>query len=69
MLSLEFACLILPHDHFGSDLDDKQCTVNDDLKFYGKSSAGVWNIDRNSVHASYINCGESERLVEPQINW
>lgn len=76
-LSRELAGLILPHDHFGSHLDDKGCTVNVDLEksnfeFAGKVLAEIWstmNIDGHPVHATYVNSGEPELPVEEHIKW
>ncbi|UJR34218.1 hypothetical protein I4U23_021624 [Adineta vaga] len=62
-LSHDLAGLILPHDHFGSHLNDSGSTVNVDLEKLNFRKAGqilaeTWNqtvIDGYSVFAEYIN--------------
>lgn len=77
-LSRELAGQILPHNHhFGFHLNDKGCTVNDDLEklnfeLAGKVLAEVWNtmnIDGYPVHTTYMNSGEPELPAETQIKW
>ena len=65
-LSRELAGLILPHDKYGSHLDDSGHTTDTDLeklnfKHAGQALAEVWNIkiDSYPVTAEYI---------EPQRN-
>jgi hypothetical protein len=73
-LSRELAGLILPHEHFGSHLDGKGQTVNDDLEksnfaFAGKTLAEVWGstvIDGYPVIAHYVN-PESSEISEDEL--
>lgn len=75
VLSRELAGLILPHDHFGSHLDDRGCTINDDFEksnfeFDEKALVEVWNTMNSREHpvrTSYVNSGEHELPLEPQI--
>lgn len=68
----KISMLMLPHDHFGYHLDDKGCTVNDNLEisnieFAGKVLAEVWNmmnIDGHLFHATYVKSGEHELPAE-----
>lgn len=68
-LSRELCGLILDHDHFGSHLDERGRTTDDDLErvnfeHAGKTLADVWSsmmIDGNPTKALYVPPGESER--------
>lgn len=61
-LSRMLAGLILPHDHFGSHLDSRCHTVDEDLekknfKYAGDTLAEVWStlvVDNASVTAQYV---------------
>ncbi|KAG5878925.1 hypothetical protein JTB14_034434 [Gonioctena quinquepunctata] len=74
-LSRELAGLILPHDHFGSHLDDRGVTINEHLErsnfeFAGNVLAEVWSsmeIDGYHVTAKYIGAGEQDLLDFPDI--
>lgn len=77
-LSHELAGLILPHDHFGSHLDDKGRTVDEDLEksnfqFAGKVLANVWGsltIDGFPVIAKYIEPGNIVEAPDfPELQW
>ncbi|KAG5889612.1 hypothetical protein JTB14_024033 [Gonioctena quinquepunctata] len=76
-LSRELAGLILPHDHFGSHLDDRGVTINEHLErsnfeFAGNVLAEVWSsmeIDGYHVTAKYIGAGEQDLLDFPDIKW
>ncbi|KAG5877588.1 hypothetical protein JTB14_027190 [Gonioctena quinquepunctata] len=76
-LSRELAGLILPHDHFGSHLDDRGVTINEHLErsnfeFAGNVLAEVWSsmeIDGYHVTAKYIGAGEQDLLDFPDIEW
>jgi hypothetical protein len=62
-LSHDLADLILPHDHFGSHLNDSGVTINADLEKLNFRKAGrilaeTWNrtiIDGYSCFVEYIN--------------
>ena len=77
-LSHELAGLILPHDHFGSHLDDNGQTVNEDLEksnfqFAGKVLADVWNsltTDGFPILAKYIDPGNVVEVPDlPEVKW
>lgn len=67
-LSKELSGVILPHDRFGSHLNEKYETINNDLEkqnfgFAGKSLAEIWSqvtVDGFPTIAEYINPEESE---------
>jgi hypothetical protein len=67
-LSKELSGLVLPHDHFGSHLNDQGVTIDDDLerenfKFAGQSLAEIWSevaIDGYPTVAKFIDPSESE---------
>lgn len=51
------------------DLDDLE---KSNLEFAGKLLSEFWgtmNVDGHPVHVSYVNSGEPELSVEPQIKW
>ncbi|CAF4442406.1 unnamed protein product, partial [Adineta steineri] len=78
-LSHDLAGLILPHDHFGTHLNDSGVTVNADLertnfKKAGEVLAEVWCgsvIDEYSVVAEYIDppasTPEEIRLIDAKL--
>ncbi|KAG5893520.1 hypothetical protein JTB14_017230 [Gonioctena quinquepunctata] len=76
-LSRELAGLILPHNHFGSHLDDRGVTINEhsgrsNFEFAGNVLAEVWSsteIDGYHVTAEYIGAGEQDLLDSPDIKW
>lgn len=75
-LSHDLAGLILPHDHFGSHLNESGVTINIDLEKMnfrkaGQILANTWNqtkIDGFSCFAEYINppatCDDERRLID-----
>ena len=76
-LSRELAGLILPHDYFGSHLDERGVTINEHLErsnfeFAGNVLAEVWSsmeIDGYHVIAKYIGAGEQDLPDLPDIKW
>lgn len=70
-LSRELAGLILPHNHYGSHLNDSGVTINQELElqnfeYAGKTLAEVWNnlvIDGHPVIAEYAD--EKSIFEEP----
>lgn len=78
-LSRELSGLILPHDHFGSHLDDSNESTNDGLELKNFEYAGnvlceVWNnitIDGYSVQAEYISPlnGSTSSTELPSSDW
>lgn len=69
-LSNELAGLILPHDHYGSHLDERGVTIDTDLEkknfqFAGNTLAEIWShltVDTFPTVAAYIDPEESELL-------
>ena len=76
-LSRELAGLILPHDHFGSHLDERGVTIDEHLErsnfeFAGHVLAEVWSsmeIDGYNVTAKYVGAGEHDVPDFPDIKW
>ncbi|CAH0547066.1 unnamed protein product [Brassicogethes aeneus] len=76
-LSRELAGLILPHDHFGSHLDECGVTINEQLErtnfeFAGNVLAEIWSsmeIDGYNVTAKYVEAGEQDVPEFPDIKW
>lgn len=76
-LSRELAGLILPHDHFGSHLDERGVTINEELErfnfgFAGNVLAEIWSlmeIDGYQVTAKYVGPGEQDLPDFPDIKW
>lgn len=76
-LSRELAGLILPHDHFGSHLNDRGVTIDENLErsnfeFAGNVLAEVWSsmeIDDYHVSAKYVGSGEPDLPDLPDIKW
>lgn len=76
-LSRELAGLILPHDHFGSHLDERGVTIDEHLErsnfeFAGNVLAEVWSsmeIDGYNVTAKYVGAGEQDVPDFPDIKW
>lgn len=70
-LSRELSGLILPHNHFGSHLDDKGATVDTELEkrnfeHAGKILAEIWSnteIDGHQTLARYIDPNEKSRQI------
>ena len=70
-LSRELSGVILPHDHFGSHLDNSGKTIDDDLEIQnfaeaGKVLASIWNdveIDKYPVVAHYISPPASDTVI------
>lgn len=68
-LSRELSGLVIPHDHFGSHLNDQGITIDDDLekenfKFAGQTLAEVWSdlsIDGYTTVSEYIDPSNSEK--------
>lgn len=64
--------VILPHDHFGSHLDDQRRTIDEDLElqnfqYAGEVLADVWSplvVDGHPTVAEYIKPSQSELPVE-----
>ena len=73
-LSKELSGLILPHDHFGSHLDNSGKTVDETLEkenfaFAGKTLAEIWSklvVDNFPTIAEYIEPNHSE-FLEKQL--
>jgi len=71
-LSKELTGLILPHDHYGSHLNESGITIDADLekknfKFAGVSLAEIWLqiiVDKFATVAEYIEPTESELMEE-----
>ena len=69
-LSNELAGLILPHDHYGSHLDERGVTIDTDLEkknfqFAGNTLTEIWShltVDTFPTVAAYIDPEESELL-------
>ena len=67
-LSRELAGLILPHDHYGTHLDEQGRTIDAELeksnfRYAGETLAAVWNgmvIDQHPVIAEFIEPDQSE---------
>lgn len=77
-LSHKLAGLMLPHNYFGSHLDNKGQTVNEDLgksnfQFAGKELANVWSsltLDGFPVFAEYIDPGNLVDAFDlPELQW
>ena len=80
-LSKELSGLILPHDHFGSHLDNSGKTVDETLEkenfaFAGKTLAEIWSelvVDNFPTIAEYIEPNHSEflesNLAVKDQNW
>ncbi|GBP89102.1 hypothetical protein EVAR_64370_1 [Eumeta japonica] len=76
-LSRELAGLILPHDHFGSHLDERGITIDEQLERYNFEFAGnvlaeVWSsmeIDGYNVTAKYVEADEQDVPEFPDIKW
>lgn len=77
-LSKRLAGVILPHEHFGSHLDDKGMTTDDDLEkrnfqHAGETLAEVWRemkIDNYDVSAEYRQPEDSmQDPAEPNLAW
>ncbi|CAG9584279.1 unnamed protein product [Danaus chrysippus] len=77
-LSKRLAGIILPHEHFGSHLDDKGMTTDDDLEkrnfqHAGETLAEVWRemkIDNYDVSANYRQPEDSmQDPAEPNLAW
>ncbi|GBP30809.1 hypothetical protein EVAR_82551_1 [Eumeta japonica] len=77
-LSKRLAGVILPHEHFGSHLDDKGMTTDDDLEkrnfqHAGETLAEVWRdmkIDNYDVSAEYRQPEDSKQdPAEPNQAW
>ena len=75
-LSKELSGLILPHDQFGSHLDNRGQTIDSDLEkknfaFAGTVLAEIWSkmvVDNFPTVAEYVNPGTSELLEEELLN-
>ena len=68
-LSRELSGLILPHDHYGSHLDENGRTFDEEMEknnfaYAGKTSRNMHliNIDSYPVTATYIDSGEPDFL-------
>lgn len=69
-LSRELSGLILPHDHYGSHLDENGRTIDEEMEqnnfaYAGKTLAEIWNslnIDGYPVTATYVDSGEPDSL-------
>ncbi|GBP58990.1 hypothetical protein EVAR_14991_1 [Eumeta japonica] len=76
-LSWELAGLMLPHDRFGSHLDERGVTIDEHLErsnfeFAGNVLAEVWSsmeIDGYNVTAKYVGAGEQDVPDFPDIKW
>ena len=81
-LSKELSGLILPHDHFGTHLDEQGRTIDDEkekenFKFAGQTLAEIWSdviIDSYPVVAKYVDPDSEselkpERLVSKDETW
>ncbi|KAJ8687960.1 hypothetical protein QAD02_024398 [Eretmocerus hayati] len=77
-LSRELSGVILPHDHFGTHLDNSHRTIDHDLEarnfgYAGKALAEIWSnmvIDHHPVHAEYIEPQEMTIEEEnPDPEW
>lgn len=74
-LSRDLAGLVLPHDHFGSHLDDQCRTVDEELEkinfeHAGKVLAEIWSetvIDKYKTIAEYVSpdANQVEDDIEP----
>lgn len=81
-LSKELSGLILPHDHFGSHLDDRGNTKDVGLEkknfqFAGETLAEIWSqlvVDGHPILAEYIDSSDRSQLSEEELltggqNW
>ena len=80
-LSRELSGLVIPHDHFGSHLNDQGITIDDDLekenfKFAGQTLAEVWSdlsIDGYTTVSEYIDPSNSEKdestILSKDADW
>lgn len=76
-LSRELSGLILPHDHYGSHLDDRLRTTDSELekknfKYAGETLAEVWNnltFDGFPVLSEYIDPTAPELNSESILRW
>lgn len=78
-LSRELCGLILEHNHFGSHLDERGRTIDDDLErrnfeHAGKTLAEIWSsliIDGNPSKALYVPPDGSERaeVAAATVEW
>jgi hypothetical protein len=70
-MSHELSCVILPHDHYGSLLDDQRRTIDTDLElrnfqYAGEVLADVWSplvVDGHPTVAEYIQPHQSKLPV------
>lgn len=75
-LSHELAGVILPHDHFGSHLDNQGRTIDEDLerenfKHAGEVLGKIWSglsIDSYDVEALYVEPGESRAFLNDETD-
>lgn len=71
-LNRELAGLILPHDHFGSHLDERGVTIDEHLErsnfeFAGNVFAEVWS--SMEITAKYVGAGQQDVPDFPDIKW
>lgn len=74
-LSKELSGLILPHDQYGSHLDERGNTIDEELEkknfgFAGKTLAEIWSqlvVDDFPTVAEYIESSEKSELSEEKI--
>ncbi|GBN78913.1 hypothetical protein AVEN_255368-1, partial [Araneus ventricosus] len=75
-LSRELSGLVLPHDHYGSHLDENGRTIDEAMEqnnfaYAGKTLAEIWSsisIDSYPVTATYVDSGEPD-FLDYDMDW